>query len=157
MIEGESDWNYFEVDVSDANPHPGTEVWFRVKTLSIVYSLLRGGVPLKSTTHDGYPFLPSLHHKDIGTARRWTSRHSPILIAHCYTVDPYRTDPPTSDELLRVVWNGWEDYLKKFERTGYALVTPGQAPPNYHQSDWQDFLEYQRYRPFNSHLWQKKL
>ena len=155
MIEGESDWNYFEVDLRDANPHPGTEVWFKVRTTPFLYTI-GDGIPLSSLTHEGYPFLPSFNHKQFGQARGWPSRFSPILIKECYTIDPYRTDPPTSDEMLRVVWRSWEDYLIKQERSATSIVTPADAPPNYDPDYWLDFLEYQGYRSVNTSLWQKR-
>lgn len=147
---------YFRVDTRDAHPHPGTEIWIRARQER--QSLwLPAGTRRSATLFSGAPCLPAFNHKDIGQLLGWSAEgFSPVLV-ECSLTPAYRSDPPTLDELLRLVFRAWETVIVRGSPGAREIVTPAFGPHGYHSGDWQDFLELMGYQPASLVHWHKEL
>lgn len=86
-----------------------------------------------------------MRHLEIGNAQAWYYPADRLLVRwECYSEDRYRADDPQADELLAVLWTGFEQLLIERCPEARRLVTTWEDL--YPRHAWQAFLEAQGYR-----------
>lgn len=147
--------HHFELDVRRAHPSPGVPIFIKAGTEELSYTVK--GFPMRSTILHGIPYLPTMGDKEMGQLLGWSSRGFPPILEAVNLKEQYRSFPPSNDELLRLVWRDWENFILRCARGTKEIATPAKPLPGYEKCQWQDFLEYVGYRPTNGVYWRKRV
>ncbi len=93
----------------------------------------------------------------IGQAHAWFYPDERLLVVReCYLFEGYHTQHPEEDQVLAVVWHGFERLLRARLPAAERIATPARED-RYRREEWQAFLQAQGYQHFNERAMMKAL
>lgn len=84
--------------------------------------------------------------QEIGQAQAWYYPADQLLVLwECYLFEGYRVERAEEDQVLLMVWQGFERFLAERLPEAKRIVTPAWEDP-YERKGWQAFLLAQGYQ-----------
>jgi hypothetical protein len=94
---------------------------------------------------------------EIGDCQGWSYPADGVAVLwECLVGDRYRAADPFEDQLLVLLWDGFERVLLERSPTARRLVTPSWEPL-YEPPAWHRFLEGRGYSPLAERAWGKEV